>query len=173
MIGAEGREGDNVVSDPTPVLTHLRAALTEAGVTFHESHHRPVYTSAESAEVRGVSLHSGAKALVVKAGEEFVMVVLPADLALDGAALRKLLKCKRLRFATKEEVEQRTGLEPGSIPPFGSLFALPTICDVGLSDSEHINFNAGSHADSFQMSYAAYVAYESPRLGTVSKRVAR
>jgi Ala-tRNA(Pro) deacylase len=72
---------------------------------------------------------------------------------------------KSLRFATKEEVEQLTGLAPGSIPPFGSLFGLPTWCDEKLADEERINFNAGDHAISISLAYAEFVRVEQPRLG--------
>lgn len=132
-------------------------------------HHAPVFTSAEAAQVRGSTLHSGAKALILKGEETFLMVVLPADLALDSSAVKKLLNTKRMRFATKEEVLEMTGLTPGSIPPFGSLFNLPTICDDRLADNDRINFNAASHSDSMQMTYAEYVRYESPRIVRVAK----
>ena len=150
------------------VLSRLAHSLCNAGIPFTQTQHRPVYTSAEAAEVRGVSLHSGAKALIVKGGENFLMVVLPADLSLDSHVLRTLLGTKKLRFATKEEVLERTGLTPGSIPPFGSLFNLPTYCDERLADNERINFNAGDHSVSVQMNYSDYVAYESPRIAKVA-----
>jgi len=143
-------------------------ALRSAGIAFTQTKHRAVYTSAEAAEVRGVSLHSGAKALLVKGGETFLMAVIPADLSLDSHELRALLGTKKLRFATKDEALTLTGLTPGSIPPFGSLFNLPTCCDVRLADNERINFNAGSHTVSIQMNYADYVAFESPRIAKVA-----
>lgn len=151
------------------VLIRLRASLQAQGVAFSELHHAPVYTSAEAAAIRGTTLHSGAKALIIKAGEAFVMIVLPADLALDSKSTRAALGVKQLRFATPEEVLSLTGLTPGSIPPFGSLFNLPTICDDRLADNAEINFNSGSHCDSIQMTYAAYVAYESPRIARCAK----
>lgn len=151
------------------VFQRLVAALSEADITFVHTHHKPVYTSAEAAEVRGSSLHSGAKALILKGGDDFLMAVMPADLSLDSGATRKLLGCRRLRFATKEEVLSMTGLTPGSIPPFGSLFGLPTICDERLRENEKINFNAGSHTDSIQMTYQAYVAYENPQISRLAK----
>lgn len=151
------------------VFKRLVAALNEADVAFVHTHHKPVYTSAEAAEVRGSTLHSGAKALIIKGGDEFLMVVMPADLSLDSAALRKLLGCRRLRFATKEEVFDLTGLIPGSIPPFGSFLGLSTICDERLAENEHINFNAGSHTESLQMTYQAYIGYESPRIAGFAK----
>ncbi len=160
------------MSQPPPsdsVLSRLAASLGAAGIAFTRTRHRPVYTSAEAAEVRGASLHSGAKALIVKGGEDFLMVVIPADLSLDSHAFRSLLGTKKLRFASKEEVLELTGLTPGSIPPFGSLFKLATYCDERLAENERINFNAGDHCVSIQMSYADYVAYESPRIAKVAK----
>ncbi len=152
-----------------PVFNRLLETLRSAGIDFTQMHHAPVYTSAEAAAVRGTTLHSGAKALMLKAEEDFVMVVLPADMALDSSAVRRLLGVKRMRFATKEEVFKLTGgLTPGSIPPFGSLFGLPTISDERLAENERINFNAGSHSDSVQMAYNDYIAHEKPRLARVA-----
>ena len=151
--------------DDGPVFTKLADRLQRAGVDFEVTRHAPVYTSAEAAAVRGVDLHSGAKALIVKAGDRFVMIVLPADLALSGKAGKKALACKSTRFANQDDVRQITGLKPGSIPPLGSLFDLETYCDDRLADNPRINFNAGAHTVSIGMSYADYQAVERPHLG--------
>src|SRR5437588_7600993 len=101
------------------VFERLQEKLMAAGVAFRVSHHAPVYTSEEAAAVRGVPLSSGAKALVVKAGDAFCLLVVPADRKLDSKKARAALGVKALRFASREEVEQLTGLVPGSIPTFG------------------------------------------------------
>jgi Ala-tRNA(Pro) deacylase len=150
------------------VSQRLQEILHLAGVPFQMTQHEPVFTSEQAAAVRGTSLSSGAKALVVKAGEQFAMLVLPADRKLDSRKARTSLGVKALRFATKEEVESLTGLLPGSIPPFGSLFALPTYCDPALAENPSINFNAGDHALSIQMSYADYAQVEKPTLLVVT-----
>lgn len=162
----------NTNPENSPVLARLEKKLTDAGIAFVHTRHQAVYTSAEAAAVRGVSLHSGAKALILKAEETFLLVVIPADLALDNKALRNLLDCRHVRFANKEEVLQLTGLTPGSIPPFGSLFGLQTICDEKLAENERINFNAGSHTDSFQMAYRDFIGLESPKMAQVAKQAA-
>lgn len=151
------------------VLEQLTSALSAASIPFSQTHHAPVYTSAEAAAARGTTLHSGAKALIVKCGEQFVMIVLPADMALDTKLVTQLMGSKKLRFGTKEEVLEITGLTPGSIPPFGSLFKLSTVCDERLEENEFINFNAGSHSDSIQMTYENYIRFESPRIAGVAK----
>jgi Ala-tRNA(Pro) deacylase len=151
------------------VHQRLVATLREAGVIFSQMSHPPVYTSVEAAEVRGTTLHSGAKALILKGESDFLMAIIPADLPLDSRAVRKHIKSKRLRFATKEEVLEMTGLTPGSIPPFGSFFGLPTLCDERLAENETINFNAASHSDSIQMSYEEYIKYEKPELAPITR----
>ena len=150
------------------VFERLESWLKELGVSFNVLRHQPVFTSEQAAAVRGTSLASGAKALVVKAGEHFVMLVLPADRKLDSRKARETLGVKALRFATKEEVQELTGLQPGSIPPFGSLFQLPTYCDPALAENASINFNAGDHSISVQMSYVDYETVEKPSLVTVT-----
>jgi Ala-tRNA(Pro) deacylase len=146
----------------TSVFERLQAHLERAGVPFTVLQHEPVFTSEQAAAVRGTPLSSGAKALVMKAGEKFVMLVLPADRKLDSRKTRSALGVKALRFASKEEVESLTGLQPGSIPPFGSFFDLPTYCEPALAENQSINFNAGDHAISIQMCHADYMAVEKP-----------
>lgn len=150
------------------VFDRLNARLQEAGIVFTVLRHQAVFTSEEAAAVRGTSLSSGAKALILKANDDFVLLVLPADRKLDSKKARTALGVKSIRFATREEVEQRTGLQPGSIPPFGSLFNLPTCCDPALGLNESINFNAGDHCISVQMSYADFVTLENPRMLSVT-----
>ena len=147
------------------VLDKLRALLDARGVQYDVTQHAPVFTSEEAARVRGTPLASGAKALICKAGERFVMFVMPADRRLDNKAVRKSLAIKGTRFATREEVLELTTLVPGSIPPFGSVFGLQTYCDARLADQPRINFNAGDHAVSFSMNCADYIAVEVPTLG--------
>jgi Ala-tRNA(Pro) deacylase len=144
------------------VFDRLQDRLQQSGLAFSVLRHEPVYTSEQAAAVRGTLLSSGAKALVVKAGDRFLLLVLPADRKLHSRKARDHLGVKALRFATREEVENLTGLLPGSIPPFGSLFGLPTYVDPALAENPAINFNAGDHAVSVSMSYADFMAVEKP-----------
>jgi Ala-tRNA(Pro) deacylase len=153
----------------TSVLDRLQAKLQAAGVAFDVLRHAPVFTSEEAAAVRGTSLASGAKALICKADDQFVMIVMPANRRLAGKLLRKSAGVKSLRFASKEEVQRLTGLAPGSIPPFGSLFGLATWCDELLSQQPQVNFNAGDHAVSISLAYDGYLQVEQPRLGAYSE----
>lgn len=151
------------------VFERLQSLLTEHRVTFRVLRHEPVYTSEEAAKIRGTALASGAKALICKGETGFVMFVLPADLRLDSRAIRKAKGWRKLRFASADEVLELTGLKPGCIPPFGSLFQLQVFCDRHLAENDIINFNAGDHSISISLAYEEYIQVEKPELGDFAK----
>lgn len=156
------------------VFDRLCAFLDRHEARYEVSRHRPVFTSAEAAAARGTALASGAKALVCKLDDDFVMYVLPADRKLSSRQARRDAGAHRLRFATRDEVHEITGLVPGSIPPFGSLFDVPTLCDEALGNQaaggdELINFNAGDHAISICLTFAEYCRVERPNFGAYSE----
>ena len=158
---------------PTPDEAKMSATLfdrlcdklQQQAIDFEVMRHPPVFTSEEAARVRGTDLASGAKALVCKADGNMVMFVLPADQRLASRQVRRQCGIKSLRFASRDEVLALTGLAPGSIPPFGSLFGLPTFCDERLTQQDSINFNAGDHAISLSMRCEDYLAVEQPEIG--------
>jgi len=147
------------------VFQRVEDLLLRRGAAYDVLRHEPVYTSQAAAAVRGAPLASGAKALICKGDDTFVMFVMPADLKLASKSVRQWRGWRKLRFADRDEVLRLTALEPGSIPPFGSLFGLPTLCDHRLSLNKTINFNAGDHCISVSMSYEDYLKAESPELG--------
>ena len=48
-------------------------------INFEVLEHEPVFTSEQAAKVRGLSLDSGAKSLLLKADKNFILVVLPGS----------------------------------------------------------------------------------------------
>lgn len=139
------------------VLASVRAFLQQAGIEFAEKHHEPTLTSEESARARGESLAIGAKALLVKVDDRFLLLVLPADRKLDSAAVKRHFRAKKLRFADKEELLRLTGLVPGSVPPFGEpIIPLPIIADPAILANERVAFNAGSLTDSIIINATDY-----------------
>ncbi len=151
------------------VFDRLVELLKSQNLSFSVSRHKPVFTSEEAAAVRGAPLSTGAKALICKGEDQFVMFVIPADRKLDSKQVRRLYGWRKLRFANRDEVLTLTGLTPGSIPPFGSLFGLPTFCDQKLSENTTINFNAGDHTISVSMRYEDYFEAERPEVGTLTE----
>jgi len=85
----------------TNVTEKLEGWLRGAGVPFRVLEHEPVFTSEEAARVRGTPPEAGAKALVVRADDRHVHVVLPGHLRVDSARLRQILGVRKLRFVTR------------------------------------------------------------------------
>jgi Ala-tRNA(Pro) deacylase len=135
----------------TEVSDRLTRWLEEAGVSFQRFEHEPVYTSDEAARVRGTLVEEGAKALVVRAEDRYVHLVLPGHRKVDNSLLRAILGTRKLRFATQDELRSLTGCAPGAVPPFGNLFGLPVLVDEELARRERIAFNAGSNSFSIAM----------------------
>src|SRR6185369_7418024 len=141
----------------TAVLQLIRDLLTQAGIAFREVTHEPTYTSEDSARARGESMKIGGNALLMRADDKTLVFVLPADRKADSGAIRKELGIRKLRFASREELLELTGLVPGSMPPFGKpVFPFPLYVDASIRDNEKIAFNAGSLTDSIVMLVADY-----------------
>ena len=145
------------------VLQFIRELLNQHDVPFREVQHEPTYTSEEAARARGEDLRIGGKALLIKAAEEYRLFVLPADRKVDSAAIRKELGLRKLRFASKEELQELTGLVPGCVPPLGRpILPFDLFVDAAIGDNERIAFNAGSLTNSIIMPVNDYLQAAEP-----------
>jgi len=155
--------------DGSTVLDRIRVLLEEHGADYEILEHAPIRTSEQAARARGTPLESGAKALVCKVEDDFRLFVMPASLRLHTRAVRRALSIQRLRFATEEELLRLTGLKPGCVPPFGSLFGLAVTCDDRLSSRSRIYFSAGDHTISIGMACGDYLRIEAPHVDRIAK----
>lgn len=137
---------------------------------FRVTEHEATKTSEESAQVRGTTLDSGAKAMLLKEGVNFVLAVMSAARKLDSGRFKKLIKVKNLKFASEEEVWNLTKCIPGAVPPFGSLWGIKTYMDESLrAQGDSINFNAGLRTRSIFLSLQDYIEIENPIIGEFTK----
>lgn len=137
---------------PTAVHDAILAHLQAGGAPYRLLHHEPTRTSEDSARVRGESTTIGGKSLLLKAGDRFVLLVISAAVRARSKGLRTAFGVRRLRFATPEELLERTGCVPGCVPPFGRpILDLPLFVDASILRNERIAFNAGSLTDSVIM----------------------
>jgi Ala-tRNA(Pro) deacylase len=141
----------------------LHALLGSAGVNYRTIQHPPTLTSAESASARGEDLKVGGKALVVKTGDDFRLFVLSAARSLDSSAVKRHFAVKKMRFADTAELDQLTGLVPGSVPPFGRpILPLDLFVDPSVLSNDRIAFNAGLLTESIVMPVSDYVRVAVP-----------
>jgi Ala-tRNA(Pro) deacylase len=94
----------------------------------------------------------------------FLLCVMSAARKLSWKAIRTLLGTKKIEMASEAEVKALTKCIPGAVPPFGSLFGVPTYMDKSLSEQgDTINFNAGLRTFSVvNLKVSDFVALEKP-----------
>lgn len=156
------------------VLGRLEDFLKKNEIDYETITHPEAYTAQEVAAALHVSGHDIAKVVIVKAGERFVMVVVPASGQVDLDRLARELGEKKVRLATEEEFKGMfPDCEPGGEPPFGNLYNIETYVDRSLAEDEHIFFNAGNHTDAVGMDYTDYARVVKPRVAefTVHREV--
>lgn len=77
---------------------------------------------------------------------------------------------KKVRFATAEELMERTGLIPGSVPPFGRpILDFSLYIDTSITANPRIAFNAGSVTDSIILDTNDYLKVAQGEIFTFSK----
>lgn len=151
------------------VYKKIVTSLTESRISYKAYEHEPVFTSKDASKVRETALFTGAKAIVLFADENPIMVALPGDRKIDFKMFKQLYGIRDLRMATPQEVQRVTTVPIGAVPPFGSFFGIPLYMDESLRKTETIVFNAGLHTKSISMSQSAYETMAKPIVGTFSK----
>lgn len=134
------------------IESRVKSILDTAGMQYKVLEHKPVFTSQEAADVRGVDIKTGVKALVAKTKEgRFIMVLVRGDRKADMKHIAKLEKTSKVWLASPEEVREQTGCEIGSVPPFGHKKHMKTYMDETILKNKEVNFNIGKHTKSICM----------------------
>ena len=146
----------------------LIECLDENKVRYEVLRHPEAVTAQRSAQAEHVKGRHHAKVVLVKAGGEHLMVVLPADHHID---LEKVEKAVGKAVSLDKEQEFKS-LFPdcaiGAMPPFGNLHGLPTYVDQHLAEQDYIVFEAGTHTEAIKMSYRDYEKIVKPRVNDLT-----
>src|SRR5438552_623318 len=115
--------------------------LCSQQVPFERLRHRPVYSANRVAQVLHVPGKEVAKTVLLRAGGGYALAVLPATHRVDLDRVRVDLGEEQVEMATEEEMDRLfPDCERGALPPFGSLYSLPTVVDEALAADEQIVF---------------------------------
>lgn len=148
-----------------PVLQRIVTLLDAAGCSYEVIEHGSVSTAREAAAARATDLEEGAKAILLKYDRDFAIFVLSAAREIRSALIRRGLKVRRTRFATRDELLVMTGLLPGSVPPFGEpVLPFPLFADPSIERHETMVFTAGSRTTSIRLATADYLRIARPRV---------
>jgi len=134
------------------ISTSVKNYLTNQGIDFDLiSHPRTIHSkdTALEAHVPGNRL---AKAVIIRTGENFVMVVIPSDEHVDLAQLNRLF-AEPIDLASESEL---SNLLPdcalGAVPATGPAWGLDTYLDKSLLGLPEVFFEAGDHIELVRVS---------------------
>ena len=140
--------------------------LTDHRIPFQRLHHAPAYTAHRVAQLLHVPGREMAKTVLVRTGQGYVLTVLPATHRVDLDRLREDLQEGEIDLASEAEMERIfLDCERGAMPPFGSLYHLPTMVDDALAQDDEIVFEGQDHEQAIRMTYRDFEALEHPRRG--------
>jgi Ala-tRNA(Pro) deacylase len=123
----------------------LRNYLNRCGVTFDEVPHRYTMQASKAAEASHIPGGRVAKGVLVRAGDEYLLAVVPASLHVQLHELERWLGRPVSLADEQETVTLFSDCALGAIPPVGAAFGLEAVLDDQLLDGEEIYFEGGDH----------------------------
>jgi Ala-tRNA(Pro) deacylase len=154
------------------IMKKLKGYLDESDVRYEVSSHREAYTAQEIAAVLHVPGQKLAKVVIVKAGERFVMAVMPATWKVDMEKMKGVLGSADVRLATEDEFKNLfPECDVGAMPPFGNLYDLDVYVDKSLTEDREIVFQGGTHVDTVNMNYQDFATLVKPIVADFGRHV--
>jgi Ala-tRNA(Pro) deacylase len=142
--------------------------LDENKVSYEVLHHPEAVTAQRIAQAEHVKGRHHAKVVIVKSGDQHLMMVLPADHQIDLEKAEKAIG-KAVSLGKEQDFKP---LFPdcaiGAMPAFGNLYGLPTYVDQHLAEQDYIVFEAGTHTDAIKMSYRDYEKIVKPKVNDLA-----
>src|SRR5215470_6743293 len=152
------------------ISTRLKGFLDENQIPYSVMTHSTAYTAQGAAATMQISGKELAKTVVLRAGEEMILAVLPAP---NHVRLDKLAAevGKSVWLASEQEFSSLfSDCELGAMPPLGSLYNLTVYVDESLAVDEAIVFNAGTHRDAIRIRYDDFVLLTKPRVCSFAQK---
>jgi Ala-tRNA(Pro) deacylase len=146
------------------IPTQLIDCLNENKVHYEILHHPKAVTAQRIAQAEHVKGRHHAKVVMIKSGEQRLMVALPADHQIDLEKVGKVIGKTASLDSEKEFKSLFPDCAIGAMPPFGNLYGLPTFVDKRLAEQDYIVFEAGTHTDAIRMSYRDYEKIVKPQV---------
>ncbi len=149
----------------------LEAYLRAHHVPYLWQHHPQAFTAQQVAEAEQISSKLVAKVVVVFAGGEPLMLVLPANRRVDLEEVAAVVERRPVRLAEEHELKRLfPDCELGAMPPFGNLYGLPVLVDGALARDEEIVFQAGTHMDTLRLRYDDFARLVVPTIAYFTRR---
>lgn len=136
----------------------VRHYLDEHGYDYDAEVHPRAVDAQRLAATEHVTGWEVAKPVLLKAGGEVVMAIIPGPAALDVECAAEALDCE-VRLAEEEEFSPLfDDCEVGAEPPFGHLYGVRTLIDPVLRRDAEVVFRAGTHDTAMKMRMEDFLA---------------
>lgn len=149
-------------------MPDLFAYLDEHGVAYERQHHPVAYTSQEVAASEHVTGYDVAKTVLLRCGQDIVMVVLPAPMEVDLDRAAEVLGSP-VRLAREEEFRDLfPDCEVGAEPPFGNLYGVRVLVDPSLTTRPRIVCRDGTHTGTVTLATEDFLRLVSPEITEIA-----
>lgn len=153
------------------VAAKLKSFLDESRVRYHVLKHHEKFTSPEIAQALHVPGQLLAKVVMLKAKDDLLMAVLPANLRVDLEKFAKVAGVEACALATETQFRDLfPDCEVGAMPPFGNLYGVPVYVDASLTKDDEIVFEAGNHHEAIKLAYADFDRLVKPTVAEIGVR---
>src|SRR5437762_5898195 len=145
--------------------------LDENKASYEILRHPEAVTAQRIAQAEHVKGRRHAKVVMVKSGEEHLMIVLPAEHLIDLEKLANIVG-KDVSLENEGEFESLfPDCAVGAMPPFGNLYGVTTYVDKSLAEEDYIAFEAGTHTEAIKVSYRDYEKIVKPRVEDLAIKI--
>jgi nondiscriminating aspartyl-tRNA synthetase len=152
------------------IRNEIMRKLNQLHIEFTHTEHEVTPTSQDSSRVRNTKLEEGVKSLIVKgkSSKKNYQFNIPSHLKLDMKAVQEAVgeKCE---FEEPAVIQERFGLQIGSVPPFGNLLNLDNYFDDQIQLEEKAAFNCGLTTESIVLKSKDLLTAVDPKIGKFSK----
>ena len=141
--------------------------------------HRTTYTAWDTSQTEKVRPQEVAKALVIKADNDYLLALVSANRNLDKQKLLKVVNAgrkkaklgpyKKIDFAKETWMTKNLHGKVGATPPFRGLLKLDLYADSLLLKGKRIYLGSGEYTNSIRVFTSQYVKIEKPVKGSFSK----
>lgn len=147
------------------MMPRLLNYLSENNIPYSTITHAPAYTAQQIAASAHIPGKKMAKTVIIQSGDQYAMVVLPANKKVDLNLFKVASGWKEANIANEYQfIDRFPDCEAGAMPPFGNLYGMEVFIDPDLTHGSDIFFNGGTHSELIKVSFEDYSRLVHPHL---------
>jgi Ala-tRNA(Pro) deacylase len=148
----------------------VRALLCDERIPFETVYHAPAYTATRRARYLRLPGRQVAKGVLLAGPDGYLLAVLPATDQVDTERLGRTLGGP-VRLATQQEVAGVfRDCECGVVPPFGTLYGVPTLLEDTVPPDAWIVCEGNLRAEDVRLRCRDFERLERPRRLPLARR---